>query len=190
MFRRNVLPPSSRPLVPPDTTGGTSDCWGWVCSHKNRSFPSWPLRMRVFQVDEINGREATSSEEYNGGPLYLHYKRLAHCAAGDNITLNRSHVINLPFYRQNPSSYVAATEFCPLQRSWTLNEKNTPSKKPQRKQLASRRWRRYYSPKRLLTFSILHGVISPEYSTLHVRQFLCMNEIIGVFGSHRVESRF
>jgi hypothetical protein len=74
--------------------------------------------MREFREDEINEREATSSEGYNGGPLYLHDKRLAHCAAGDNITLNRSHVINLPFYKQNP-----AAEDCPLQRSGTLNEK-------------------------------------------------------------------
>lgn len=76
--------------------------------------------------DKRGGGEATSSEGYNGGPLYLHDKRLAHCAAGDNITLNRSRVINLPFYQQNPSSYVAAAQFCPLQRSWTLNEKTGP----------------------------------------------------------------
>jgi hypothetical protein len=72
--------------------------------------------MRMFQEDEINGREATSSDVYNGGPLYLHDKRLAHCEAGDNITWNRSHVINLPLYQQNPWSYVAAGGDWPLQR--------------------------------------------------------------------------
>jgi hypothetical protein len=70
------------------------------------------------------GWEATSSDVYNGGPLYLHDKRLAHCEAADNITWNRSHVINLPFYQQNPWA---------LQRLSTEQEEgsnNKANKKP------------------------------------------------------------